>query len=208
MLFASAFSLPLALPSLPFSVTRAQGNEATRAAVDSAVAFRESFGLRAGREFVEDSLTRGGYSRVPYGIPLSDEELADMHHRLDIQMSLGPATAYASDQPGYAGVYLNQERGGRPVFSFTRDDDERDAAIGRRLEDIPYDVRNVEYSLDRLTDVKYAVVDEADSAWKAGVHIVSIGPDIERNRVEIGVEDLDESARNYLERFGPEVRPV
>jgi hypothetical protein len=208
ILFAFAFSLPLALPSLPVAVTRAQGNEATRAAVDSAIAFRESFGLRAGREFVEDSLTRGGYSRVPYGIPLSDDELADMRHRLDIQMSLGPATVYASDQPGYAGVYLDQDRGGRPVFLFTRDDSDRDATIGRRLgDDIAYDVRLVEYSLDRLRDVKYEVMDDVARAWDAGVFVVSIGPDIERNRVAVGVEGLDQGDREYLERYGPEVVP-
>lgn len=112
----------------------------------------------------------------------------------------------AADQPGYAGIYLDQERRGRPVFLFTRQDADRDAAIGRRLEDhVAYDVRNIDYSLAHLREVKYEVIADIERIRDAGILVVSVGPDIERDRVAVGVEGLDRAARDYLERYGPEV---
>lgn len=206
-LAAGAGSLIFLLGALgpsPGGVVLAQGP--SEPAIAGAIAFRESFGLPAGRALVEDTMTDQDYSRVPYGIPLSAHELADMRQRLDTQMSLGPAIAYAADQPGYAGMYLDQERKGRPVFLFTHRDADRDAAIGRRLkDDVAYDVREVDYSLARLREVKYEVIADIERIRDAGVLVVSVGPDIERNRVAVGVEGLDRAARDFLDRYGAEV---
>lgn len=93
------------------------------------VTFRESFGLRSDAAYVRDAAANPDYSRVPYGVPLSPSELKDMRQRLDVQMSIGPAVAFAEEQPGYAGVYLDQDRHGRPTFLFTREDAARDEAL-------------------------------------------------------------------------------
>lgn len=205
----AAVALPLAFHgAFPGSGTYAQGREASPVEVRNAIAFRESFGLEAGRSFVEGTMTDPAYSQVPYSIPLSEQELADMGRRLDVQMTMGPAVGYAMDQPGYAGVYLDQDRQGRPTFLFTRKDGARDSEIGRRLgDDVAYDVREVDHSLDRLNEVKYEVIEDISRIWDAGVFVVEVGPDVRRNTVQVGVEGLDAKGREYLERYGPEVAP-
>jgi hypothetical protein len=81
--------------------------------VDHAIKFRESVGLRAGRSFVE----------ATYQDRLSMEEAADMKARVKVQNSLGDAQDYARGRDSYGGVYVDQQRGGLPVFLFTGDAD-------------------------------------------------------------------------------------
>ncbi len=170
------------------------------------MAFRQAFGLRADRDYVESSLSAPDFVSAPYGVPLSQDEFADMQARLQVQNTIGDAVSFAIKQPGYAGVYLDQQDHGRPIFLFTTLDASRDQAIETRLpKNVSFTVRQVDYSLERLDGTKTAILKDMPLLRAQGYMIVDVGPDIVANTVEVGVDGDASKARERLASYGPEV---
>jgi hypothetical protein len=116
--------------------------------LEHAIHFRESTGLRAGKEFVLSTYDDPkAYPSERWGIPISREEGADLDARLVIQSSVGDAYQYASTRDDFAGAYLDQLRHARPVFMFTESPNRFDEAIANRLpKGGEFDTRTADHS--------------------------------------------------------------
>jgi hypothetical protein len=73
------------------------------------------------------------YSSVDYGVPLNDDELKELARRAKIQEDMDPFVEKLAENDTYAGVYLDQQSHGAPVFMFTADIPERTDELSRGL---------------------------------------------------------------------------
>lgn len=173
--------------------------------IDHAVHFRGSVGFRDGRGFVERTyVDTSDFPDDSWGIPLSREEAADLKARLEVQLSLGDAQEYAMSRDTFAGVYLDQLRGGLPVFQFVGDAGRFRDDIAERLDrGTDFEVREVQRSWSELTQVQ-SRIDAADADLeKDGIHVVRTSIDTSGNRVVVGVQGLTDARGSRLkERFG------
>jgi hypothetical protein len=172
---------------------------------DAATRFRQQFGLRADRDYV-DSSTRDSKSfpNLDWGIPLSEDEAADLQSRLSIQDGLRDAIEFAAAEPSYAGTYLDQLRGGLPVFLFT------DVAATDRVQlaakiKVPTEIAiaPAKWTLEELMATKRTVAKSRESLRTAGVNVTSVSIDIEANVVEVSVIDADSRAEAAISELAP-----
>ena len=178
--------------------------------VDDAIRLRQDFGLQSDRAFVRDTFSDAAkYSDSSWGVPLSKSEAAELNDRVRRVRAAWPAVEVVAERDGFAGVYYDQLRGGVPVFQFSKD---RDAAA-RQVRQIIGGVTSVEVnevprSMKRLDEIRQAVFDARDQLTRDSVRLVSVGFDIERNVVEVGVLDNVDRAESLLKEYGPAVRVV
>jgi hypothetical protein len=189
----SSFMLPTG--SLAADAT-ADENDATR--------FRETFGLQADLAFVRTTLDDTRYSSEAYGVPLTSAEVSELFRRARIETSIGDALDVARSQPGFAGVYLDQQRGGRPIFMFTSVDPTITSRLAALLpEGANVEIRDATYTEAELMELK-AQVESQFADWQAdGVVILAVGIDVRANRLQIGVADHGPETEARLQsRYG------
>lgn len=175
-------------------------------AINDAMEFRETFGLRADAQFVKEAAEDPNFSDVAWGVPLNKSELADLERRVEVREAIGPAVGYLLQQPDEAGFYTDQLDGGIPVFLFAGNIESHRAALATLLPDwVTYRVRQVDRSRSELNQIKNAVVDDATRLAVAGAELVSAGPHIATNTVDVGVSGDVERARHLLEKYGDAV---
>ena len=173
-----------------------------------AIRFRTTFGLPADLDFVRATLSDvANYSSEAYGVPLADDEVTELLRRASIEDALPLAIDIAREAGGFAGVYLDQPRGGRPIFMTTRPTEELRVALASAL---PVGA-NVELVAATRTEADLAKLKESIEAdrpsWlSSGVHIVRVGIRPSLNTVRIGVLTSDESAAPSIHaRYGDDV---
>jgi hypothetical protein len=167
-----------------------------------AIETRDAFGLRSDPDYVAQSLVDPlGFPHLYEGLPLTAEEHADMVHRLEVQRQL----FIPSGRPDYAGAYIDQRRGGIPVFLFTEVDDEIEATLQRLMPGIEFEIHQVGVSLDELTRLKERISSAREELWQEGIELVSVSVHVVANRVEVGVIEATAEARARIAEFGEPV---
>jgi hypothetical protein len=184
----------------------AVGESAAADAIDAEVEFRSTFGLRNDPDYVALA-SKGGpeFSNLDWGVPLSNDEVAELQRRLDVRESLGPAIAYAIAQPSYAGIYIDQLRGGLPVFLFT-DVSSVDASelAGLAGGSTKIEIAAATRTLKELTATKGAISAARDQLRDAGVDITSVSVHVRTNQVEVGVVKPTPDAALVVSEIAPD----
>lgn len=195
-------------PTTPLAV--AQPPDPTPDPLQHAIAFRESFGLRADRGFVVQMEADASANRK-YGIALTDAEVADLAVRQSRVDAILSAVARELEQdPSFAGLFIDQRLNGRLEVRTTGDP----ATIERLLAGygqagIVFHVARVQYTLQELEELQGAVVADSPNLLLAGIQVAAVGVDPRVNRVTVVVVDLDGPKReSLLRRYGPRVEPV
>ncbi len=175
--------------------------------VGQAIVFRETAGFRSDEDFVRGTFAdHSTFPDLQYGVPLSEAEAAEIGRRIAIQLAVDPVIEYASHLDGYAGVYMDQQRGGMPVFMVAGQD--RQAWVADLAERMPpgvdYDLVEVGHARAELEQLKHTIWGERGELARAGIDIQSAGLDIRNNQVLVGVNGLTEVADTELQsRYGP-----
>jgi hypothetical protein len=122
------------LMALAPSVVSSEGAASIEADLADAVRFRTTFGLAADAELVRAArLDPLHYSSEPYGVPLTQSEIADLLVRAQVQRALEAVEIPQSAVDSFAGTYIDQHMGGLPVFMFTADIPGIEQAIAEQL---------------------------------------------------------------------------
>ena len=181
--------------------------------LDEARTFRRDFALPSSMALVRDSFSdRETYSDMSRGIPLTPAEAAELDRRRDIVWQSEPAREFARTLDGYADAYIDQERGGLPVFRFTAELAAARAAIAEVMPDgVDFDVEQAEFTIKQLRNKQERITqDMLETGWllDGDIQLVSAGASVKANRVLVGVlQDADMArARAILQdRYGPMV---
>lgn len=174
------------------------------AAEREAVQFREDFGFSTDVALVRTAQAdRVGYSSEPYGVPLSKAERAEMGRRATIQVALDAAVDRANKVETYAGVYLDQRDGGRPVFLFT---EPSTAPLAELRAMFPTDanvrIQGATRTERQLLDLKDRMTADLDALWKQGIQVVRIAYKPSINTLRIGVQGVtDGQAATLKSRY-------
>ena len=198
----SALAGPTAL------VTGAGGNTSTAASIEEAIRFRTDFALPNSRAFVEGAASNPGlFPNTDWGVPLTSDEARELARRVAVQLSLDDATRYASGEHDYAGAYIDQGRGGLPVFMFTGRLDGHRQALAERAPGISFEVGLATRSESDLIRLQEAVESAREELRRGGIEIVLTGIDPRKNQVIVGVPEVSATASATLEaRFGDGIK--
>jgi hypothetical protein len=171
--------------------------------------FRAQFGLSTDRQRIRRLWTDRAADRS-FGIPLSRGEALDLRARIAAERQLPSIQRFAlsSTPRTFAGVYVDQRRGGLIVISFTRGARERVRALRARLSRPGLiRARTARFSLAQLESL-HARVDREWSALRSlGITVIATTTDIPHNAVGIAVTDTAPRTAALLERrYGPGIR--
>ena len=160
--------------------------------LDEAQTFRQDFALPSSMAVVRDSFAdRETYSDMSRGIPLTPAEAAELDRRRGIVWKSGPARDFARTLDGYADVYIDQQRGGIPVFRFTDDLKAKRAAIAEVMPDgVDFDVEKAEFTIKQLRNLQERITEdmlETDWLLDGDIQLVSAGASVTANRVLVGL---------------------
>ena len=176
--------------------------------VEHAIAYRASVGFRSDPDFVTQA--EQDFVNFPsreFGIALSEAEAAEVMRRSAIQEALGPVDRYVRTLPGFAGVYLDQLDGGKPVFMFVDTSNVRPEEIASRLPPgVVFRLEQARFTYSELQATKTSVVAAEDDLASSGTLIVSETIDVPNNTVLVGIQDSTSETETTLQRrFGPAV---
>jgi hypothetical protein len=180
---------------------------------DEAQTFRRDFALPSSMAVVRDSFAdRETYSDMSRGIPLTPAEAAELDRRRDIVWQSEPAREFARTLDGYADVYIDQERGGIPVFRFTDELAAARAAIAEVMPDgVDFDVQRAEFTIKEMRNKQDRITEdmlETDWLLDGDIQLVSAGASVKANRVLVGLlraEDEERARAILQDRYGPMV---
>lgn len=165
------------------------------------IRFREAFGLRSDSTFVQGTLRNPAFSSEAYGVPLSTAEIAELFRRARIQVATeDDAIPFARTLPGFAGAYLDQHQGGRPVLLFTKPETiERDAIAKLLPDDADLQIGRARRTESELAELKARATAEREEWAAQGIDIVRVGIRPSLNTIRIGVlkltSDKDEALK-------------
>ena len=197
LLVFGLLAVVLALPGVAVAA------EPSAPQVRDAIQFREDFGFRSDRAYVRRTFDDPDFSDTTWGVPLDAVELADLQQRQEARSLMGDAIGYATNQPDTGGLYIDQRHHGWPVFLFTGDIEAHRSAIDARLPDsVQFTIRKVTRSWAGLLAMQDAIDAHRRELAKAGVTLVSTGPDTIHNTLEVGVLANLGHARQILARYG------
>ena len=195
---AGSIALLVSLPSATVSA-------ATDADVAEAKHFRQTVGFDDGTAFVRDTFAKKAkYSSEDWGAPLSSAESDELYRRSRLQNKLNEAHDHARELPGFAGMYIDHQRGGKPVFRFTSNGKSRRSALAARMpQGTDFVIDGASRTHKQLRQLRDAVDGAAPDLEKSGISIVRVAIRPSKNRVVVGVEDLTDSMVSVLQkRFG------
>lgn len=186
----------------PFAASAVTTTEA------EAMRFRQSFGFQADAAFVRATLLdRATYSSEAFGVPLSKAEVAEMFRRARIQSAMDDAIEHARTLPGFAGAYLDQQHGGRPVFMFTSASPLLQTELSALVPDgADAQVVGASRTEEELAALKSHIEADVESWSKKGVQVVRVAIRTSLNTVRIGVTGLTADVEASLkEAYGADV---
>lgn len=147
------------------------------------------------------------YLSEPFGVPLSRAELAEMFRRARIQSAMDDAIAHARARPGFAGAYLDQQHGGRPVFMFTIPDSALEADLAARLpQGADVQIIPAVRTEGELADLKGQVEADLRELAELGIDVVHVSVRTSLNTVRIGVQGISPAVEIELKlRYGSDI---
>ncbi|HEX5038731.1 MAG TPA: hypothetical protein VFW95_01170 [Candidatus Limnocylindria bacterium] len=166
--------------------------------IAQAVVERQTFGLRADVEYVEDVHAADDSILHEIGILVTPQEAAELDRRFSAQDELGGLAAYGAEHAdSFGGMYIDQAAGGDVVMLFTRDlDRHRIAVAALAPQGIRARVEEVTWTEAELTDL----LSNLDfDALGPGAEMVSASVDTIRNVVTLEVKTNDPSFEGRLE---------
>ncbi len=176
--------------------------------LEEATQFRKDMGFQAGKDLVERSFAnRERFSDTSWGVPLTEDEAAEMWRRSTERPKVQAAIDYAVSRPASGGMYFDQAEGALPVFLFTDDVARHTSEIEERLPpSVEFDVQHVGYSLSELSALQSAITADMDTLRADGLPINQVAVGVQQNRVTIGLEAATEGGQQSLSRrYGPRV---
>jgi hypothetical protein len=198
---------PIAQPGSPSPEASAGPDADFEALVEESTAFRREFGLRADEAWVRQ-VAADPSARWSYQVPLTAAEEANLNARAAAVEELGPVLqAYGARHPEeFAGLYVDQERGGVLVVLFTGHLQEHGQAIAQlvrpgaaiELREAPASEVDLNALMERVSG------DEELPAL--GVFVLEASTDETRGVVEIGVSTERGDVQGLVTgRYGPAV---
>ena len=169
-----------------------------------AIHFRETFGFSSDLALVQIAeLDEAHYSSDDWGVPLSEQELADMDGRMYVQGSLSDAMAYALEEPDFGGAYIDQHAQGLPIYQFTSELDRHRSELTNKLpNDVAFRVDQAERTLAELLEQQAKIDAERKALSNSGVVVVETA--ILTDSVLVGVDGLTKDVEEVLtSKFGP-----
>jgi hypothetical protein len=177
-------------------------------ALEKARRFRGDMFLRNDEPYLRASLSdRLAFPDTDtWGVPLSLDEAGDLAHRAEVQDSIGPAAIWAEkESPDFGGAWIDQSRGGLPVFQFAGGEEDFERGVRERLPaDTEVEFRVVERTWGGLLELQRQVEDEREAMIAAGIPLISTAIDTRSNTVVVGIDpDTEETRAILAKRFGP-----
>ena len=170
----------------------------------SEVAFRRDFGLATDAEFVKTLMANPAAYEGGLGVALSPDELRDIQQRVVVQSDIERARAFAEAQASFAGIWIDQKRGGVLMVAFAGEAAKhRPGVESRAPAGATVEVIDVEHSWAELSETLELVTRERMALKRDGIWIRELGIDPEPNRVELKLEEFTEAAAQQLHaRYG------
>lgn len=163
------------------------------------LAFRRDFGLIATASHVSELMATPEAYEGGFGVALAPDELADMQRRMEVQNQLDPLRTEAEGLLGFAGLWLDQLRGGTIVVAFSGEGDRHKPLIDARAPaEAAVEIVEVEYSWAQLSAVLDRVEARRLGLKAAGLWIRELGIDPQANQVEIGLDHYTKAAEALL----------
>lgn len=175
---AALVIVALALPVPAWArVTANEGGDTDRADVAEAIRFRSTYGFRSDVDYVTRAAGDAvGFPDVEFGVPLTTVEAAEILRRGEIRLQLGAASQLVVPTPEYAGLYLDQLDGGKPVFLFAGDPEKYRADIEKALPDgTAFRLGRVGRSYEELRSLRDRIEDDRDALRALGADVVLTG---------------------------------
>ena len=176
--------------------------------VAAAIEFRREFGLRSDAAYVR-AVAADPAAVTSYGVPLTVAEQADLDGRAATLAELAPILQAYGDEhrDEFAGLYVDQDAGGRLVMMFTSDLPEHAAALSLLVRpNAPLDVIAAPRAEADLEALMNQITSDEARLRQLGVVVLRTSLDTEASRVEIGVSTVRWDAAGLLTAiYGPVV---
>jgi hypothetical protein len=194
-------------PGSPPPDASAGPDAAFEALVEESIAFRREFGLRSDEAWVRQ-VAADPSARWSYQVPLTAAEEANLDARAAAVEDLGPILQdYGARHPDeFAGVYVDQERGGVLVVLFTGHLQEHGEAIAQLIRPgAAIELRQAPVSETDLNALMERVSGD-EELRDLGVFVLEASADETRGIVEIGVSTERADVQGLVTgRYGPSV---
>lgn len=169
--------------------------------------FRREFGLRADDAWVRE-VAADPAARWNYGVPLTAAEEAELDGRSAHVNELAPVLeAYGALHPDeFAGMYVDQERGGLLVVLFSANVDEHAAAIAQLVRPgAPIELQLAPHTQADLHELMEQITAD-DGLPGLGVFVLETSADETSGVVQVGVStERDDPAAVIAARHGPAI---
>jgi hypothetical protein len=173
-----------------------------------AISFREEFGLETAEGAVVSAASDPDAS-VEFGVPLTPAEARDLHGRAEREGQLSSLKEALNAMPSYAGLYIDQPRGGVIVVSVTGNTGETaELATKLRPDGAIVEVRSVPYSRADLGVLRDRVKGDLPTLQRtSAVNFLAV--DVRKNRVVIGLDPFDATvAASLTAAYGDAVEVI
>lgn len=170
----------------------------------AAIHFRETFGFPADLGLVRNAARdKVSYPNDDFGVPLTQEEAAEMHRRMGVQWAMNSAMDYGNSQPQFAGAFIDQKAGGVPVFLFTGDLDSHRSNIEKSLEQpIDFRVEMAKRSMSELLAQQEVIEARRQNLKVAGTPVVETAIRTDINAVVVGIDGLSAGRKASVTAVG------
>jgi len=202
---------PAPAPGTPPVTDRAPGSTpdpSFEALVAAAIEFRRTMGLRSDEAWAREVANDPG-ARNSYGVPLTVVEENELNDRAATAEELAPILQEYGEQQAeeFAGLFIDQERGGIIVVLFTDRLAEHGAAIAGLVHPgAPIEVRQAPAAEQDLMALMDRITRDEAALRGLGVFAVTTALDTEASRVEVGVSTERGDAQGLMTAlYGPTV---
>lgn len=166
-----------------------------------AIRFRTEFGLRADLAYVRAVAANPLASSEEYSVPLLPTELADLNNRAaDVDAIREVVITYTEAHPDeFAGIYIDQQRGGVLTTMWTANVALHEAAIRTLVRPgAPIAFRSATYPLTELRSLQNRI--SGDWEWMRQFKIAPLGVGVNQvdNHVEVEVSSANASAESLI----------
>lgn len=183
-------------------------DEPTEEAVRYAMSFRADFGFQDDESFVLSTYQDpDGFPGSDWGLPLSPSEAADLDERGRLRPLIQPAIDYAVAQPDSAGVWFDQQLGGKVYFSFSGVLAAHAAVLARLMPaGAGWEVVPAEHTMAELRSLQAGITADHAELVAAGIPVTQVVASARLNTVLVGLEEEQPEAEAALRsRYGPAV---
>jgi len=167
--------------------------------------FRAEFGLRSDLAYVR-SLVAAEVASDAFGVPLTEEEVAELTHRTDLEPKIAELQArLRTESAEFGGLYIDQGAGGIvDVAMVTSDLTSARSFVGSLADDaVAVRVRGVAFTEAELERLAARLTAERSFQVSLGTWANEIWPDVRTNRVQVGIDPYSRELVGALKsRYG------